>query len=198
MMSKCTYSLKKKQIDRGYQIVQIKNHPFLPDGDYRHHRVIMADELGRKLETYECVHHRDRNRLNNDPSNLEILNPKDHTSLHRKGQKASLETRERMRRAQLGKKHRPETIEKLKRIAQEREITPELRAKYSSGRKGKTHSLEARAKIRASKMGRILSPETRAKISKASKGHTHTPEARAKISAARKRIEQQKRLSRCQ
>lgn len=36
------------------------------------HRYVMAQILGRPLETSEQVHHRDGNRMNNDPSNLEL------------------------------------------------------------------------------------------------------------------------------
>ena len=36
------------------------------------HRWVMEQVLGRKLEAHERVHHKDGNRLNNDPSNLEL------------------------------------------------------------------------------------------------------------------------------
>lgn len=46
------------------------------------HRVVMSQQLGRPLLPTEHVHHRDGNGLNNDPSNLEILSPSEHSSLH--------------------------------------------------------------------------------------------------------------------
>jgi transposase-like protein len=52
------------------------------------HRLIGEDIAGRPLvqsadpEVRECVHHRDENRLNNDPSNLEVLTFSEHRSHH--------------------------------------------------------------------------------------------------------------------
>jgi hypothetical protein len=36
------------------------------------HRLVMGQVLGRPLEKHERVHHRDGNRANNDPANLEL------------------------------------------------------------------------------------------------------------------------------
>ena len=36
------------------------------------HRLVMEEKLGRLLERYEVVHHRDGDCMNNDPSNLEL------------------------------------------------------------------------------------------------------------------------------
>lgn len=46
------------------------------------HRDIIEKQLGRKLETNEDVHHKDENKRNNDPSNLEVIHKADHTSEH--------------------------------------------------------------------------------------------------------------------
>lgn len=45
-------------------------------------RVIMENYLGRKLEPYEEVHHKDDDPLNNDISNLEVLTKEEHLRLH--------------------------------------------------------------------------------------------------------------------
>ena len=37
------------------------------------HRLVAESVLGRLLEPGEVVHHRDRNKQNNDPSNLEVF-----------------------------------------------------------------------------------------------------------------------------
>lgn len=46
------------------------------------HRVIMARLLGRPLLRREVVHHRDGDKQNNDPANLELTNPTDHGVYH--------------------------------------------------------------------------------------------------------------------
>ena len=46
------------------------------------HRHVMEQKLGRKLEPGEEVHHKDENKRNNDPGNLELTNKSDHVSHH--------------------------------------------------------------------------------------------------------------------
>ena len=45
-------------------------------------RVLMEEFLGRKLKSNEVVHHKDKNPLNNDISNLEVLWNSDHSRQH--------------------------------------------------------------------------------------------------------------------
>ena len=83
------------------------------------------------------------------------------------------EAREKMRQTRLGKKHSPETLEKLKG----RKHTPESREKIRQARLGKKlspehaeanrkrmlgrkHSLETREKIRQGNLGKKMSPES--------------------------------------
>jgi hypothetical protein len=47
-------------------------------------KYLMEIELGRYLDDNEQVHHRDENPLNNDISNLEVLNRVDHGKQHKK------------------------------------------------------------------------------------------------------------------
>lgn len=44
----------------------------------------MAEHIGRRLESFETVHHRDGNKLNNDIKNLELW-----ASIHPAGQRVS-------------------------------------------------------------------------------------------------------------
>ena len=55
-----------------------RNHRYLV------HRRVMEEYLGRPLRPDEIVHHKDGNKLNNDISNLEIINRADHARYHMK------------------------------------------------------------------------------------------------------------------
>ena len=51
---------------------------------YDEHRWLMEQHLGRKLETWETVHHKDENPRNNDIDNLEVMSKSDHARMHGK------------------------------------------------------------------------------------------------------------------
>lgn len=57
----------------GYVRELCKDHPYaFRDGYVLQHRLVMEERLGRYLEPNETVHHKDGNRQNNDPDNLEL------------------------------------------------------------------------------------------------------------------------------
>jgi hypothetical protein len=94
----------------GYWIVCVKGHPLF--ANFAHvwvaeHRVVMAEKLGRPLKKAELVHHRDENKLNNDPDNLELTTRGGHAALH-----------------STGRRHTAEAITKISRCARERNATP--------------------------------------------------------------------------
>lgn len=46
------------------------------------HRMVMEQKLGRPLRTDEFVHHKNHNKLDNRPENLELMDPVSHGRLH--------------------------------------------------------------------------------------------------------------------
>lgn len=60
----------------GYVVV------WTPEGERLEHRVVMEQHLGRSLRPGEIVHHRDQDKANNRPSNLEVMTQSEHARLH--------------------------------------------------------------------------------------------------------------------
>lgn len=52
------------------------------EGDRLEHRVVMEKLIGRRLRNDEIVHHRDGNKGNNDPANLELMTQSEHARHH--------------------------------------------------------------------------------------------------------------------
>jgi len=83
------------KIQYGYRLIAISpdspyftmahgvDKPRLGWGYILEHRLVMAQHLGRYLESWEHVHHRDANRLNNDISNLYITDAATHHEITR-------------------------------------------------------------------------------------------------------------------
>lgn len=73
-----------KGTSSGYLYFVDKDHPLKWDtfGRVHLHRHIMSIKLGRWLEREEHVHHIDEDKLNNTPSNLEVLTNSEHTKRH--------------------------------------------------------------------------------------------------------------------
>lgn len=66
-----------------YKLIWMPDHPFCSSRGYvREHRLVMERHLGRYLKFYEIVHHKDGNTLNNDISNLEVMNKRDHDAMN--------------------------------------------------------------------------------------------------------------------
>lgn len=62
----------------GHGYVQI----WTDEGLRYEHRVVMEQELGRKLARHEVVHHRNGNKTDNRPRNLLLVTPHTHNEEH--------------------------------------------------------------------------------------------------------------------
>lgn len=51
-------------------------------GNRHEHRALAEEKLGRRLKSEEIVHHRDGDRFNNHPDNLEIMTQAEHIREH--------------------------------------------------------------------------------------------------------------------
>lgn len=95
---------------------------------------------------------------------------------------------------QRGRKHSPESIERMK-VAQKEAwargkttvLTDEAREKIAATWRGRKHSEESKAKMRVAQQNKApMSAEARAKISEHNRNRTHSKETKDKMSASRK------------
>lgn len=78
--------MKRKNLN-GYWIVYVPEHfGCMKTKNYRgweyEHRYLIEVKIGRKLDRFEVVHHRNGNKLDNRIENLELMTIAGHTSLH--------------------------------------------------------------------------------------------------------------------
>lgn len=83
----------EKIIKKGdYQYAIVRDHPHRTKNDYvLLHRIILENKLGRLLNKNEIAHHKDENKKNNNPDNLEpIESHSKHAILHGKSRLKNL------------------------------------------------------------------------------------------------------------
>ena len=68
---------------RGYVMLNVGKSPALYE-----HRVVMEQIIGRKLTMHEHVHHKNGDRTDNRPENLELLPVADHHRQHMTSERA--------------------------------------------------------------------------------------------------------------
>lgn len=130
---------------------------------YKVHQLV-AEAFVPNPEGKECIHHKDRNKLNNSADNLQWLTREEHSALHSDpNDQAYIYTKE------FG--------EKLSKVLKGR----------PSPLKGKKMSEEARKKMSESAKGKVFSIETRKKISEANSGRPQSEEHKRKKAESKKR-----------
>jgi len=109
----------------------------------------------RKTKSSLVIHHIDENPSNNDPSNWAPAHGSCHNRFHRLGARAEDKTKDKLSKANLGKK-----------------LSEETRSKISASLVGNTHT-----------KGRSLTQEHKGKIGNAHSGMKRSDEAKANIRA---------------
>ena len=66
----------------GYIEIYSPGHPAARANYVMEHRLVMEKILGRYLHRKEHVHHKNENKTDNDPSNLELISQADHARRH--------------------------------------------------------------------------------------------------------------------
>jgi len=83
-----SYVAPSSDVREHMRAAQLRRFPSVKPTTYRklfgrhEHRVVAEEKLGRTLRPDEHVHHRDHNRQNNAPDNLEVLPAREHLALH--------------------------------------------------------------------------------------------------------------------
>lgn len=73
---------KKTRNVKGYILAYQPDHPKAdPNGYVLEHRLVMEQVLGRLLEPWEHVHHKNSDRADNRPENLEVVTHATHRGL---------------------------------------------------------------------------------------------------------------------
>lgn len=77
----------------GYKMVKAPiDHPKKNNKGYiREHILVMEQHIGRYLENDEVVHHIDRNKMNNDISNLQLMTDYEHKKIHSKEERKKID-----------------------------------------------------------------------------------------------------------
>ena len=72
----------KIQVYQGYAWLKGNGHPRSNSGKVKRSVLVLEKKLGRSLRPGEMVHHIDGNRLNDDPTNLEVTTRAKHMRQH--------------------------------------------------------------------------------------------------------------------
>lgn len=80
-------TIHKTYSENGY-LVEYQNG-YNKKGNVKQHRRIIEEVIGRKLLSNEVVHHKNGIKIDNRIENLEVMKRSEHSSMHRKAEKAA-------------------------------------------------------------------------------------------------------------
>lgn len=75
---------KRITVDGYIEVRMPKHHRARGNGYVFEHILVAEEKYGRKIYPFEHVHHKDENKQNNHPENLEVLTPEEHNKRHRR------------------------------------------------------------------------------------------------------------------
>ena len=89
----CAETMEEKKAYRpfivvnGYKYIYKPNHPNAIKGDryVAEHRLVLEDKIGRFMTNDEVAHHKNGDKQDNRPENLELMTFSEHSSYHAKG-----------------------------------------------------------------------------------------------------------------
>ena len=112
---------------KGYILVYAPGHPSARNGYVYEHRLVAEKTLNRILRMEEVVHHLNGKKSDNRPENLRVMTKSEHAKEH------GGET-------WTGRKHRQESIERIRSASTGRRHSKEAKKKISKTHKGKKRS----------------------------------------------------------
>lgn len=173
----------------GRVYIRLPEHPRSNNGYVRRSHLVMEEKLGRYLKPWEIVHHKDENKKNDDPKNLEVMTKVEHIIHHKPYRFRSEEEKQRLGNLTRGKPRSEEHKAKLSKSLQGN--TP-----WNKGSKGvqkawnkgiKTKPLSEDHKNKISESIKIAYKEGKKKSTKGTKIKPFTEEHKNKIREAVKK-----------
>lgn len=148
-------------------IQKTKIHDYEFFHNKRVHDILIWTRFGYFDSHKFIVHHKDKNKLNNNINNLTVLSRSEHMKIHDIGKATRFPNKHKTWNK--GKNISEEQREKISNKLKNRIITEQWKNKISNTMKGKVKSKEHLENISKALKGRTFSDETKKKMSEARK-----------------------------